>query len=69
MCRFDEVLRELEVVGGIMLKRSGMEKVKKVKEKALYERMKTQIIQGSTRTPVKNIGKRITKESEPRESK
>ena len=69
MCRFDEVLRELEVVGGIMLKRSGMEKVKKVKEKALYERMKTQIIQGSTRTPVKKKGKRITKESEPRESK
>ena len=76
MCRFEEVFRELEVVGGMMLtlkakammllKRSGMEKLEKVeimrtldkvKEEALYERMKTQIIQVSTRTPVKKKGK------------
>ena len=42
VCRFEEVFRELEVVGGMMLKSSGMEKLEKVKEKALYERMKTQ---------------------------
>ena len=88
MCRFEEVFRELEVVGGMMLtpkakammllKRSGMEKLEKVeimrtldkvKEEALYEQMKTQIIQVSTRTPVKKKGKRIAKESEPGESK
>ena len=50
-----------------MLKSSGMEKLKKVNEKALYERMKTQIIQSSTRTPVKKNGKPIAKESEPEE--
>ena len=88
VCRFEEVFRELEVVGGMMLtpkakammllKRSGMEKLEKVeimrtldkvKEEALYEQMKTQIIQVSTRTPVKKKGKRIAKESETGESK